>query len=411
MAAKLPVRRSDITGATRLMIDATTGMTDLVEAMHARIATVPGLPGRGPQGRTAGITGFVYGSIRAVARAVGLGLETAFETLLPPLGSDTPNPGREAALAALNGVLGDHLAATGNPLAIPMALRCAGRPLPADPAAVAAELPQASSGVVVLIHGLCMNDLQWTRAGRDRFAEMAQDLGLTPLHLHYDSGLHIFENGAGFADRLEALLDLWPRPIERLVLIGHSMGGLVARSAFLQGETAHLRWPGLVSDMVFLGTPHQGAPLEKAGHWVDVILGATPYAAPLARLGRVRSAGITDLRHGDLVEADRLHHRDRSAPRGTKRRAHPLPAQVRCHAVAAVTAVEGAGPAAALFGDGLVPVASALGRHRDPDRDLGLSPDHTATIRGIGHLDLIWNDDVTATVRAWLEQPVPGADS
>lgn len=403
MSPTSPVRKSDIAGVARLVTDATTGITDLVEAMHARIARPPGFPAGAAAGRTSGITGFVYGAVRGVTRAVGVGVEALID-LAPAFGSDAPAPQRDALVAALNGVLGDHLVATGNPLAKPMELRHDGRALPDDPAELAARLPEAASGVIVFLHGLCMTEGQWVRAGRDRGAELAADLGLTTLRLDYNTGLHVSQNGAALAARLEALVDQWPRPLERIVLVGHSMGGLVARSAEIHAVEAGLRWRNLLTDMVFLGTPHHGAPLEKAGHWLDVVLGATPYAAPFARLGRVRSAGIADLRHGAL------HEDDRKGGAGVgvfadRRRPRPLPADVECWTIAAATAQADNRFADGVIGDGLVPLASALGQHRDPARALAFPTDHQRVVRGIGHLEPMWSDEVFEQMRAWLARP------
>jgi len=410
MALDFPVRKSDLLGSTRLVIDATTGITDLVEAMHERIARVPGLPSPRGEGRTRGLTGFVYDTVRGITRAVGLGVETMLDVMVPPIGADSADPTREALVAALNGVLGDHLVATGNPLAKPMALRRDGRPLPGDREALAAALPDAEAGILVLIHGLCMGDLQWTRAGRDRGGELAKDLGLTPLRLDYPTGLHVATNGRALAERLEALIDLWPRPLERIVLIGHSMGGLVARSAFHQGAAAGHRWTKLTGDLVFLGSPHLGAPLEKAGHWIDVVLGATPYAAPFARLGRIRSAGITDMRHGALLDEDR-HDHHRVGVFGDARRPLPLPKGVNCWTIAATAGRGDGDPTDTILGDGLVPLDSALGRHRDPARTLDFPADHQKVIRGLGHLDLMWSDEVFDQLRTWLGRSATGPDA
>ena len=409
MAPYLPIHRSDLTGGTRLVIDATTGITDLVEAMHERIARLPGFPAPSVAGRTSGLTGFVYETVRRVTRAVGAGIEIGLDLMVPAFGSDEPSPEREAALAALNGVLGDHLIATGNPLAKPMALRRDGRPLPADVEALATSLPDAADGVLIAIHGLCMNDLQWTREGRDRAAELGRSLGLTPLGLDYSSGRHIHENGRDLADLLEATIDRWPRPLRRIVLVGHSMGGLVARSAFHQGEAAGHRWPALVSDLVFLGTPHHGAPLEKAGHWLDVVLGATPYAAPFAKLGRARSAGIRDLRHGALLAEDVCDAAEGS-PFADRRRPVPLPSTARAWAIAGALGQREGDATDHILGDGLVRVDSALGRHRDPARTLAFAADHRRVMRGVGHLELIWSDEVFDQLAKWLGPGSTAAD-
>ncbi len=334
MARGLPIRPSDLQGAARLATDATAGLTDLVEALHERIARLPGAAPATLDGRTGGITGLVYKTIRGVTRVVGGSIGALLGQLEPALGAARPVPQREALIAALNGVLGDYLAATGNPLATPMVWRRHGQALATDSAARAAALPDAGADVVVLIHGLCMSDLQWQREGHDHGAALARDLGLTPVYLLYNSGLHISINGRALAQQLEQLLAAWPQPVRRLVLLGHSMGGLLARSAVHHGLLGGHRWPQVLGDMVFLGTPHHGAPLERAGHWVDIVLGATPYAAPFARLGKVRSAGITDLRHGNLLDEDWVG-RDRFARGADRRQPVPLPAGVRCYAAAA----------------------------------------------------------------------------
>jgi hypothetical protein len=399
------LRASDVRGAARLATDATAGLTDLVEAVHARIARVP-LPGRGePPVRTRGVTGLVYKSIRGVTRLTGgsvdalLGLLTS--ALGPPAAARAPNVRREAVLAALNGVLGDTLAARANPLAIEMHLRRDGRPLDLHRAALARRLPDAASDLLVLLHGLCMNDLQWQREGHDHGAALARDAGWTPVYLHYNTGLHVSTNGRLFAEQLEALIDQWPRPLRRVAVIGHSMGGLVARSAWQQGQQAGHRWPSRVKDLVFLGTPHHGAPLERAGHWVDLVLGATPYAAPFARLGQVRSAGITDLRHGNLLDED-WAGRGRFA-RGPDRRVPlALPEGVRCHALAASIGRRTGDLKDRLLGDGLVPLDSALGRHADPARTLAFAASRQWVGYGLSHLDLLSHPRAYARLRRAL---------
>ena len=395
-----PLRNSDLRGAVRLATDATAGLTDLVEAMHERIGRVPGLGGPAASGRAGGISGLVYKTIRGVTRLVGGSLDALLSLLAPALSPADSSPEREALVAALNGVLGDYLAATANPLATTMAFRRGGRPLALETTALAA-LPDLGGRVLVLLHGLCMNDLQWSREEHDHGAALARDLGFTPLYLHYNSGLHISINGRLLAHEMERLLDQWPRPVERLVLLGHSMGGLLARSALQHGTQAGHRWPRAVGDLVFLGTPHHGAPLERAGNWVDIVLGATPYAAPFARLGKVRSAGITDLRHGNLLDEDWVG-RDRFA-RGVDRRQHlPLPATVRCHAVATTIGPDSRDLKSRLLGDGLVPLDSALGRHADPSRTLAFAEERQWVGHGINHLALLNHAEVYAQLRRWL---------
>lgn len=399
---------SDLRAVARLATDATTGLTDLVEAMHERIARLPGVSapqdGRGP-GRTSGITGLVYRTVRGVTRLAGGSIDALLGLLSPALIEDgaqaAPRPQREAIVAALNGVLGDYLVASGNPLAIPMAVRHAGRALPLERAALAQALPQAGGKLVLLLHGLCMNDWLWQRAGHDHGQALARDLGYTPLYLHYNSGQHVSLNGRALAQLLERLLAQWPQPVQRVVLLCHSMGGLVARSALHYGAQAGMAWPARVDDLVFLGTPHHGAPLERAGHWINNVLGATLYAAPFARLGRLRSAGITDLRYGNVLDEDWVG-RARFAAGVDRRQPLPLPSGPRCYALAASTGESADDWSARLLGDGLVPLDSALGRHADAARSLAFVPERTWVGYGLNHLELLNAPPVYAQLRAWL---------
>ncbi|MFO1314093.1 MAG: alpha/beta hydrolase [Burkholderiales bacterium] len=391
----VPILPSDLRGFQRLANEATVGLTDVVEAMHRTIARPPVLFGPSPDGRTAGITGLVYRSVRGVTRIVGASLD-ALLGALAPLGAERPSSKqRDAVLAALNGVLGDYLAATGNPLALRMELRHAGRSVPLGRPALAASFPDARRRLLVLVHGLCMNDRQWAREGHDHGRELARALDCTPLYLRYNSGLHVSTNGRALADLMEALVAAWPVPVESVTMLAHSMGGLVARSACHYAEIANRRWRERLDAIVFLGTPHLGAPGERAGAWADYVIALSPYTAPFARLGGIRSAGIKDLRHGSVRDEDW------QAPPLPGHPTLPLPRGVRCYAIAASRQPR---PAARVRGDGLVPVASALGRHRDPARDLAL-PAHRQWIGfGMGHFDLLARLEVCARIADWLAE-------
>ena len=401
MVKKLRVGAADLRGLNRLTIDGIAGIVDLVEAMHYNIASVPGILAKPKRGRTTGITGLVYRSIRGVIGLVGHGLDKLLARLEPLLGERSTWPGREALLAALNGVLGDYLAASNNPLAITMALRRGGIALPGERAPLAAAIPQAGGKLVVLLHGLCMNDLQWMRKGHDHGAALARDLAYTPVYLHYNSGLHISTNGRAFAELLETLVQRWPVPLTELVLIGHSMGGLVARSACHYGALARHEWLRRVDKLVFLGTPHHGAPLERGGNWVDMLLGSSAYSAPLARLGKIRSTGITDLRFGNLLDED-WKKRDRFEHSEDLRVAVPLPEGVACYAIAATTGKTAGDLTDKLIGDGIVPLASALGRHGNKRLALTFDESRQWVAHGTNHLDLLSRAEVYAQMKRWL---------
>jgi pimeloyl-ACP methyl ester carboxylesterase len=381
-------------------MDATVGLVDMVEAMHLNIARAPGILGTPLQGSTSGITGLVYKSIRAVTALVGSGIDALLSPLIPLLGERNSPPGREAVLAALNGVMGDYLAATENPLAISMSLRQNGQTLVLERRALARAIPRPGKKLVVLAHGLCLSDLQWTRRGHNHGAALAHDLGYTPVYLHYNTGLHISTNGHSFANLIEILFDEWPVPVEELVIIGHSMGGMVARSGYHYAAMAGYDWPRYLRKIFFLGTPHHGAALERGGNWIHAVFGLSPYTAALGRPGRIRSAGITDLRYGNLLDAD-WSGRDRFRPSPDLRRPLPLPEKVKCYAMAAST-VKKTGSLAGLLGDGLVPVDSALGRHKDPGRTLPFAKSRQWIGYGLSHFDLLNDPAVYQQIKQWM---------
>ena len=402
MTKKTHIRPADIRGFSRLAIDATIGLTRLVETMHHNIARAPGPFGNHTQEPTRGITGLVYRTLQGTTRLVGSGIDALLAQLTPLLDRQpaASSNAREAVLAALNGVLGDHLAASKNPLAIPMQLRRDGQPLVLTAQDLAASIPAAGGRILLLLHGLCMNDLQWRRKEHDHGAALAGAAGFTPLYLHYNSGLHVSSNGRAFADMLETLLKAWPVPVEQLVIIGHSMGGLVARSAIHYGQLAGHAWLKHLRQLVFLGTPHHGAPLERGGNWINVILEVSPYTAALARLGKIRSAGITDLRHGSILDED-WQHGDRFA-HGKKRQLVPLPEGVLCYAAGVALAKAAGSPGESLLGDGLVPLRSALGQHADKSLALHIPESQQWVGYGMNHMDLLDNDAVYEQLRKWL---------
>lgn len=403
------LRLSDIRGMAQLASEATSGVTDITEGVHRSVWDALGLPGGRTPGRTRGITGLVYRIVQGVTQLVGQGSERALRELERLFDSeDGSRPGtplREALLAALNGVMGDRLAAMGSPFAIPMALRYLGGPLSWHDAA---PMPGATGKVLLLVHGLCMSDLQTHAQHNGHEAEhgraLAAVLGYTPVYLRYNSGLHISQNGRELAAQLQQLVAHWPVPVRELTVVAHSMGGLLIRSAVHYAREGAMRWPDHLGSIVFLGTPQHGAPLERAGNWVDVILGSTPHGAPFARLGQLRSAGITDLRHGLVLDED-WHGHDRFRRRPDSRRVVPLPEGVACYAIAATTASRRSVLANRLMGDGLVPLRSALGEHDDPHRDLAFSKESQWIGYRMNHMQLLNSPAVARQMLQWLSPP------
>ena len=392
---------SDIRGAGNLTIDAITGITDLVEAMHHKIASLGGILGEPNQNRATGITGMVYRNIRTVFGLVGDGIDLLLKQFSSLLGKKCSSPEREVVLAALNGVLGDHLAARNNPLTIPMQFRRNGVPIMIGDQAFDEAVRQSDGKIALMVHGACMNDLQWNRKGHDHGAALAHDLGYLPVYLHYNTGLHISQNGREFAGLIEMFIKQLSQPIE-LVIIAHSMGGLVSRSACHYGNVAGHSWLNHLLKIVFLGTPHHGAPLERAGNWIDILLEISPYSAPFSRLGKIRSAGITDLRYGNILDED-WKGRDRFEGSGDHRSAVPLPDDLQCYTIAATIRKELSTLGDQFVGDGLVTLNSALGHHKNDVLNLLFPETHQWIARDTNHMDLLNKPEVYETIKQWLE--------
>jgi pimeloyl-ACP methyl ester carboxylesterase len=401
-AALSHLRPSDLRALTQLISDAVVGGTDVAEAVHAAIAERVGIRWiERDAERMGGISGLVYRSIRGITNGVARASERVLHRTEPLLNDNGSSRERDAVIAILNGVLGDYLAATGNPLALSMHLRRGGQPLVMHPNRVAEALPHASSYPVVWIHGLCMNDTHWTRQGHNHATAIERDLPVTSVMVRYNTGLHISTNGQTLATLLERLVEAWPTPVEQLALVGHSMGGLVARSAIHYATEQGLHWPQHLSTLACLGTPHHGAPLERGGGWIDYLLGTTAVSAPLARLGQIRSDGITDLRYGHLRDADWKHPKAQQVGQDT-RTPTPLPPHIRPYLMAVSTGAHRGDLKDRVLGDGLVPLDSALGRHPDPDLALSVPREQQWVGYSMNHFDLLGDYAVYRALRTHL---------
>ncbi len=400
------LRKSDIRGIAQLATQASTGVTRIVEGVHNSVLNTKGVPA----GRVIrGISSVVYKSVHAATYAVGKGIDAALSKLQPLLESaedaEPGTPRREAVLAGLNGVMGDRLAATNNPFATTMTLRYQGDALNREELP---PMPAATGKVLLLIHGLCMNDLQWRtqqdETVHDHGEALATALDYTPVYLRYNSGLHTSINGQELSTQLEQLITQWPVPIDELAIVAHSMGGLLTRSAVHYARKENLYWPDHLKNIIFLGTPHHGTPLEQAGNWLDVIIGSTPYSAPFTRLVQLRSAGITDLRHGHVLDED-WQDQDRFKRKPDSREAVPLPAGITCYTVAATTAAKRSLLTDRLVGDGLVPLRSALGQHDNAQQYLAFEQDSQWIVYRTNHMELLSSQAVNSQIIEWLSPP------
>lgn len=383
----------------KLAVEGIDAITTLVEEMHTTIGGGPAVLGTPLRRPTRRMAGPIYNTIRGLNRASGIGIDATLERFEAALGDWPLSQERDAVISALNGVLGDHLETSANPLALELCFRKHGLTLNVKSTdALQEAFPSLTNRLLVMIHGSSMNDIQWLRKEHDHGAALQRDLGFSTVYLRYNSGRHISINGEELATQLQVLTSNWPTPIEQIVIIGHSMGGLVARSACWYAEQVDLQWRQALSSLVFLGTPHHGARLEQAGNWVDLLLGISRYSTPFKRLSRVRSAGVTDLRFGNIIE-DHWRGRDRFDLEFDHRTPIPLPQGVQSFAVAGVVS---RGPGQGLGGDGLVSVASAHGRHRRAELCLNFPERRTLTVFGVEHLDLLSDARVYDAVHNWL---------
>jgi len=377
---------SDLRGAARLACDATIGITTLVEKMHHTIQLVHPPLGASRAESTHGLTGLIYKTIRGTTRVIGKGLDAGLTPVAAFLPEGESTASRNAWVSAINGVYGDHLERTANPLAIEMSFLHEGNFL--DHERPGDVVQNASGKVLIAIHGLCLNEQHWVRDGHHRIANAAEATGHTIVHLRYNSGRAIDTNGRSLAAMLEALLAHWPVHVTQLVIVGHSMGGLVARSAIHHATAAGHSWRGPLRKLFSLGTPHHGAPLERGGNRLDYVMELSPYVAPFTSLGKARSAGITDLRYGSIT--------------GVEQEFVPLPDDVECYALAATLGKRRSLLAERLVGDGLVPLDSALGKHTDGSRTLALPKERQWIGYEMGHLELLGRPEVYSQLEKWL---------
>lgn len=290
--------------------------------------------------------------------------------------------------------MGDHLITHHNPLAVSMVLydehNCV-------------QSGALSGRVIILCHGLCMSHLSWQISGESNLGEalVSHLPKATVLYLNYNTGRRISSNGRRFAKVLQDLIEANP-DVTQIDLIGHSMGGLLSRSALFYGQEQGFSWVKRVGNLVTLGSPHHGASLEQIGHFVQDKIAKLPFAGSLAKLGDLRSAGIIDLRYGSIRDADWKSAEGRSVLPAEFRHPTRLPLHVNTYLVAAaLIETHYESKTTSLLGDGLVSVESALGEYTK-EHTLAVPEGHKAIFYGVNHMNLIYSDRVHAQIMAWL---------
>ena len=329
------------------------------------------------------VTRGVFAGLGLGTRAIGMGATALVGRTDAPALSTTPRG--SALIAAVTGLRGDALEAEGSPLCEPMAVRVGGEPVPLDADSLRHAFPDAGSRVVVFVHGLMTTEFSWSIGRREPYGDrLAREIGCTPVYVRYNTGRHISENGRSLSELMERLVDAWPVDVAQVALVGHSMGGLVARSACHYAALDGLRWSEAVRHVFCLGSPHLGADIEKGA---------------FANFLRRRSSGIRDLRQGSLVDED-WRDCDPDALRGAAcAEVLLLEGATHCFVSAAITRSE-RNPLGRLLGDTLVLVPSASGRSRT--RRIPFEDEHGMHLGAATHFTLLNHPAVYERLLDWL---------
>jgi pimeloyl-ACP methyl ester carboxylesterase len=411
------VQRQEIRSLADLAGEGTRILTNLVRDTHSGIAQRV-FGAIGPVSKPVEVVHNTIAAVTyyAVDRGTRVSLRGAGELAAEARGSDEDDaveahPTVAGVIAALNGIYGDELTDRGNGFALTMQIRHHGKPVAMNAAAIAAAFPVATGRIAVFVHGWCITEMSWRRLPRDGESvlpygtRLRSDLGFTPVYLRYNTGLHISDNGKALAALLDALRTLWPVPVEEIALVGHSMGGLVVRSACHYGAQQQHDWPDAVRHVVCLGSPHLGADLEKGVNAAAWVLARLPETRAVSSFLNARSAGTKDLRYGALLEED---WNEADPDEFLRDRCHEVPfLPGAVYHFVATTA--GPRPVGAILGDRLVRSKSASGVGKS--RRVPFEQDHGLTLTGLHHLDLLNHAAIYAKLHDWLSQSAPQAGS
>jgi pimeloyl-ACP methyl ester carboxylesterase len=284
-----------------------------------------------------------------------------------------------------------------------MSVRVGGNPVGLTRPELRAAFPEATPRIAVFLHGLMETENSWRFGARESgttYGELLErDLGITPVYVRFNSGRHISDNGRSLAELIEALVAAWPVPAREVALVGHSMGGLIARSAAYQAGADRMVWPTLVKQVISLGTPHMGAPLEQLVHYASAGLAKLPETRPFAQFLRRRSAGIRDLRAGSLVDEDWRDLDPDDLKAAVCAEIPLLEGVTHCFVTATITRSP-KHPVGRLIGDYLVlqPSGSGVGKKRR----IGFDEAYGHHVGGANHFALLNHPAVYDKLRDWL---------
>lgn len=280
----------------------------------------------------------------------------------------------------LNGLVGHELAIEDDPLAVHLGLWHRGEPLAATTEAMESAMPDHTRSVAVFVHGLFETERSWSTGADEPYGELLRArAGWTPIHVRYNTGLPVVENGRKLSWLLEEVVANWPQRVDRIALVGHSMGALVARCAGREGERDDAAWRRRLTHVACLGAPNQGAPLEQVIHRAAGLLARLPEAAPLGAILDQRSAGVRDLREG--IDAG------------------PLLENVHHLFLGATLTADPKHPVGLVLGDLLVREDSARG-----PRDVEVAVEDCIHIGGLNHFHLLNHKQVYEHLARFLER-------
>lgn len=387
--------------------EALGGFAARIEEMHEGIAKRV-FDSLGPTG--APVKTIHDGVAHGMYALVGRGLSTAARMGAQAIGSGVPEdapplestPRGRIAIGALNGAFGDRLEKSRSPLAARMSVRLHGEAVDATQSGLRAAFPDATPRLAVFLHGLCESEEAWLLGARRNppyGARLRSDAGYTALYVRFNSGRHVSDNGRDLAQLLDQVTSSWPVEVHEIALIGHSMGGLVARSASHQG--AGLDWVTRVRHVFMLGTPHLGAPLERAVNRAGAGLALLPETRAMASALNLRSAGIKDLRYGYLLEEDWVGY-DPDAFLRRAAREIPFLSGANHYFVSATLSGDSNAPVGRMIGDLLVLHASAWG-HPGPGKQLSFPIDNYRHVGSANHFDLLNHPAVYEQIRTWIQ--------
>ena len=266
----------------------------------------------------------------------------------------------------INGLHGDSMAEKGHPALVNMSFRYQYRDIKIEQLKDFYNFSNKKGKFVVLVHGLMNDDSIWHSEPNDLLQRMGSFLekqdNANILYIRYNTGRHISENGRDFSLLLQNLFDTYKSGLNELIIIAHSMGGLVTRSAGYFAEKLGLDWISVLKKVFLVGVPNDGSYLARIAHMTQYFFRKLDLTEndKIARLFDIRSNGIKDLSFGFLVDEDWKGQNYETQKSKKAKKVYPIP-DVEYYLIgASVSENKEKKKIFTFFGDGLVEKESAL---------------------------------------------------